>query len=157
MTRTPRPRPERPLLVALSVLVAGLVLQALGCANGEFRPTDPFDRGLTFSESQHRYTVLVRWTEFQKAKAFVADDQQESFLENMKALEHARFTDYESEDVELDEEKQKATVRVTYTAYLPSSPYELEIVEVQDWTRDGIGNKWRVRSRFEGVPKVAAN
>jgi hypothetical protein len=28
---------------------------------------------------------------------------------------------------------------------------------VQDWTRDGIGNKWRVRSRFEGVPKVAAN
>jgi hypothetical protein len=157
MTRTPRPRAERPLLVALSVLVAGLVLQALGCANGEFRPTDPFDRGLTFSESQHRYTVLVRWTEFQKAKAFVADDQQESFLENMKALEHARFTDYESEDVELDEEKQKATVRVTYTAYLPSSPYELEIVEVQDWTRDGIGNKWRVRSRFEGVPKVAAN
>ncbi len=157
MTRTPRPRAERPLLVALSVLVAGLVLQALGCANGEFRPTDPFDRGLTFSESQHRYTVLVRWTEFQKAKAFVAEDQQESFLKDMKALEHARFTDYESEDVELDEEKQKATVRVTYTAYLPSSPYELEIVEVQDWSRDGIGNKWRVRSRFEGVPKVAAN
>lgn len=157
MPRMPRPRTERPIFIALGSLLASVALLALGCANGEFRPTDPFDRGLTFSESQHRYTVLVRWTEFQKAKAFVAEDQQEKFLADMKALKTARFTDYESEDVELDEEKQKATVRVTYTAYLPSSPYELEIVEVQDWSRDGIGNRWRVRSRFEGVPKVAAN
>jgi len=49
------------------------LLLAFGCANGEFRPKDPFDRGLSFNESQHRYTVLVRWSEVQKAKAFVAE------------------------------------------------------------------------------------
>ena len=137
-------------------LMAAFVL-SLGCANGEFRPKDPFDRGLSFNESQHRYTVLVRWSEVQKAKAFVAEDARDKFLADMKALKDARFTDYESEEVELDDEKQKATVHVTYTFYLPSTPYELQIAETQEWTREGMGNAWRVRSQFEDRPKVAAN
>lgn len=130
---------------------------SLGCANGEFRPKDPFDRGLSFNEAQHRYTVLVRWSEFQKAKSFVAEADREKFLADMKAFKHARFTDYESEDVELDDEKQKATVHVTYTLYLPSTPYELQITETQEWSREGMGNSWSVQSKFEGQPKMAAN
>jgi len=137
-------------------LLAALVL-SLGCANGEFRPKDPFDRGLSFNESQHRYTVLMRWAEFQKAKAFVVEEDREKFLADMKAFKKARFTDFESEDVDLDDDNQRATVSVTYTLYLPSSPYELEIVEVQKWTREGVGNSWRVSSHFEGLPKMAAN
>ena len=143
-------------------LCAGITLVAvlgfpLGCANGEFRPKDPFDRGLSFEESQHRYTVLIRWAEFQKAKAFVAEDDREKVLADMKPFKRARFTDYESEEAELDDKKSTATVSVTYTLYLPSSPYELEIVEVQEWTREGSGNAWRVSSHFEGLPKMAAN
>jgi len=137
--------------------IALLALVGLGCANGEFRPGDPFDRGLTFNESQHRYTVLIRWAEFQKAKAFVAEEDRAKFLADVKAFKEARFTDYESEDVELDDEKEKATVRVTYTAYLPQSPYEVEIVEVQEWSREGMGNRWHVKSTFENLPQVAAN
>ena len=70
-------------------LMAAFVL-SLGCANGEFRPKDPFDRGLSFNESQHRYTVLVRWSEVQKAKAFVAEDARDKFLADMKALKIGR-------------------------------------------------------------------
>ena len=153
----PAPFPIHALRVALTLALAAAFTLSLGCANGEFRPKDPFDRGLSFDEAQHRYTVLVRWSEFQKAKAFVAEDEREKFIADMKAWKHARFTDYESEDVELDDEKQKATVHVTYTLYLPSTPYELEISETQEWTREGLGNAWSVRSRFEGEPKMAAN
>jgi len=153
MTRTRNAR----LFLFTGAVLAALGVLALGCANGEFRPGDPFDRGLTFNESQHRYTVLIRWAEFQKAKAFVAEEDREQFLLDVKGFKEARFTDYESEDVDLDEEKEKATVNVTYTAYLPSSPYEVQITEIQEWSRVGMGNRWHVKSRFEGLPKVAAN
>ena len=91
----------RSLRLCAGILLAAAFGLALGCANGEFRLKDPFDRNLTFGESQHRYTVLVRWTEFQKAKAFVVEEDRDKFLANMKALKDARFTDYESEEVEV--------------------------------------------------------
>ena len=154
MTHLSIPTALRPLVVVLSVtLLAG----AFGCANGEFRFGDPFDRQLTLSESQHRYTVLVRWSEFQKARSFVAETDRDAFMTQMKTLEDARFTDYESEPVELDAEKEKATIRVTYTLYTPSIPYEIEVSEVQVWTRKGLGNKWQVHSTFEGLRQLASN
>lgn len=141
----------------LPLLFVALTTVGLGCANGEFRPGDPFDRAESFGRSQHNYTVLIRWADFQKAKAFVHPDDREAFLTAVKAFEDARFTDFESEEVDLDEEKRTATVNVTYTAYLPSSPYEIEITEVQVWSRDGRGNTWLVRPQFGAAPKVAAN
>ena len=53
------------LLIALCVAL----MSALGCANGEIRLGDPFDRELTLEEAQHRYTVLVRWSDFQRSGA----------------------------------------------------------------------------------------
>jgi hypothetical protein len=139
------------------LLATGLLL-AFGCANGEFRPKDPFDRNLSFSEAQHQYTVLIRWSEFQKAKAFVVEADREKFLADTKALKNVRLTDYESEQVDVENEgMNKATVHVTYTLYLPSSPYETQISEVQEWTREGRGNTWLVRPQFEALPSVAAN
>jgi hypothetical protein len=150
--------PARSIRLFTGLLLALGWLFALGCANGEFRPKDPFDRNLTFGEAQHQYTVLIRWAEFQKAKAFVVEEERERFLADMKALKDARLTDYESEQVEVDDEgKNKATVHVTYTLYLPSSPYETQITEVQEWTREGMGNTWLVRPHFESLPSVAAN
>jgi hypothetical protein len=139
------------------ILIAAFGL-VLGCANGEFRPKDPFDRNLSLGESQHHYTVLMRWSEFQKAKAYMAEGDRDKFLADMKALKDARFTDYESEEVQADEkDMNKSTVHVTYTLYLPSSPYELQIEEVQEWSRQGAGNTWLVHSHFADLPKMAAN
>jgi hypothetical protein len=138
-------------------LCLGLAAGHLGCAQGEFRLSDPFDRELTLSEAQHHYTVNMRWSQFQKAKAFVAKDEQADFMLQTKALADARFTDYESEPVELDEAKNMATIRVVYTVYTPAIPYEVEVTEVQEWTRNGRGNNWSVHSTFEGLAKLASN
>lgn len=149
---------QRALKRALNAaLFCGLLGLGSGCANGEFRPGDPFDRAESFGRSQHNYTILIRWSDFQKAKAYVHPDDREKFVAEMKAFENARFTDFESEEVDLDDEKRTATVHVTYTAYLPSSPFEIEISETQVWSRDGQGNTWLVRPQFGAAPKVAAN
>ncbi|MAG34189.1 MAG: hypothetical protein CL908_25195 [Deltaproteobacteria bacterium] len=154
MTKLSRRLGFRSLRAALVLAVASCTF---GCASGEIRLGDPFDRKLTLSEAQHRYTVLVRWSQFQKAKSFVAKDDRSAYLMQMKALEDARFTDYESEPIELDEKKEKATIHVTYTLYTPSVPYEVEVTEIQEWTRDGLGNNWHVHSTFDGLPQLAAN
>lgn len=139
--------------LGLALLVA---LAAFGCAFGEIRPDDPFDRRWSLEQAQHRYTVLTRWSQFQKAKMFVAKEERDLYVERMEALEDARFTDYESDPVELDPEKKMATIRVTYTVYFPNSPFEIEVTETQVWTRDGVTNNWQVHSVFEGLPEFAA-
>jgi hypothetical protein len=154
MPRIPSLRSVRTLL---TILFVGIAANSLGCANGEFRFGDPFDRQLTLSQAQHRYTVLVRWNEFQKARAFVAKDNRDAYMVQMKRLEKARFTDYESEPVELDKKKQSATIRVTYTLYTASIPYEIEITELQEWTREGLTNDWNVVSTFDGLRQLAFN
>ena len=148
---------------SLSIARFGLLLASLwlvvisGCAFGEFRPTDPFDRKWTLEQAQHRYTVLVRFSEFEKARSFVIDEDRDDFVRRMQALEDAHFTDYESESVELDDEKQSAVIKVTYTVYTASMPYEVEVEEIQEWRRDGMTNDWRVRSTFRDLAKLAAN
>lgn len=148
------------LRFSLRVLVAVIALAlfgGLGCANGEFRFGDPFDREMTLSEAQHQYTILIRWSEFQKAGTYVSEDERDAFLDRMDQVEDARFTDYESGEVELDDDHETATIEVTYTVYTPNSPYELEVQETQEWTRSGVGNKWQVSSTFEGLQQLAFN
>ena len=154
MTSSTRTSALRRLALALTSL---LVLSSVGCAFGEFRPMDPFDRQLTLDRAQHRYTTLVRFSHFQKAAAFVQEAERDAFRERMKSLEEARFTDFDSETVELDEEMERATVRVTYTIYTPSMPYEQDVEEIQEWSRDGLQNDWRVSSTFVDLAKFASN
>lgn len=141
----------------LLVLATGLALSSLGCAFGEFRFGDPFDRKYTLEEAQHRYTTLVRFGDFERAGEFVNSEERHSFMKSMKALDDARFTDYDSETVELDREKSMATIVVTYTIYTPAMPYEVSVAETQVWSRDGLSNDWRVHSTFEGLQKLAVN
>ncbi len=141
----------------LTILMVAVGANALACADGEFRFGDPFDRELTLSDAQHRYTVLIRWTEFQKARKFVAEPDRDDFMDQMKKLSDARITSYESSPVELDKGKKTSTVEVVYTLYTPSVPYEIEITEQQEWSRSGVGNSWSVISTFEGLQQLASN
>ncbi len=138
-------------------LATALVLGSLGCAFGEIRLGDPFDRAYTLEQAQHRYTTLVRFSDFARARNFVAEEERVEFMRRMKSLDDARFTEYESDAVELDAKKEIATILVTYTIYTPSRPYAIEVAETQVWKRDGLSNDWRVHSSFEGLQKLAAN
>lgn len=140
----------------LLLIVFAIATSALGCAFGEFRPNDPFDREWSLEQAQHRYTTLVRFGDFDRASEFVAEDEREAFMDRMDALDEARFTDYDSDPVELDEEMQTATIEVVYTIYTPSIPFEFEVTETQVWSRDGLTNNWRVRTLFEGLQNLAA-
>lgn len=144
-------------LRALVAIFALTLFGGLGCANGEFRFGDPFDREETLTQAQHQYTVLIRWSEFQRAGTYVSTDERDAFLARMEELDEARFTDFDSGEVEIDDELETATVKVTYTVYTPSSPYELEVSETQEWKRSGVSNKWQVTSTFEGLQQLALN
>jgi hypothetical protein len=134
-------------------LASCLALAALStaCAFGDIYWRDPLTREYTLREAQHRYTALVRWSEFAKALEFVADDAKDAFLAAAPDFDDLRFTDYEVKGtVDLDE-LGESTVTVTYTGYSPRSPLEIQVKEVQHWKRIGSGNEWRVAPRFEGL------
>jgi hypothetical protein len=154
MTRHSNPTSLRTLG---ATIVIALVASTFGCADGEFRFGDPFDRQLTLDEAHHKYTVFVRWADFKKARSFVAVDDRDAFMKQMDSLDEAHFTSYEAEPFDIDRQKQSATVVVTYLVFTPSVPYEVEIVETQEWTRDGVGNNWSVYSSFEGLQQLALN
>jgi hypothetical protein len=141
----------------LTILIVAVGVNALGCADGEFRLGDPFDRELTLSEAQHKYTVYVRWNDFQNARSFVAPVDRDDYMLQMESLSEARITSYDSGPVELDHAKRTATINVTYTLYTAAIPYEFEITEVQEWSREGMGNTWSVLSIFDGLQQLASN
>lgn len=133
---------------ACLLILAGTTL---GCAFGDINPKDPFKRQYSLSEAQHQYTLMVRWSEFAKASAYVHEDMRSDFVNNAPSLRVLRITDYETGPLDIDGETGAASVDVTYFAYRPTNPLEITITETQYWARDGVTNNWKVKPKFEGV------
>jgi len=128
-----------------------------GCAFGEVRWDDPLQREISLEDAQQRYTVLVRWSDFEKAAKFVEPEERDAYLTNFPDFRNLRFTEYESDRVTVDPSKSTSTIAVTYYAYTPASPIEMKVVETQEWYRHpGLGNHWYVRSTFSGLDAIAA-
>ena len=119
---------------ALIVVSSIVALGALGCATFT-------DQGAMFKESSHRYTRLMRFTDFDKARAFVAADAKADFRRTTLALRDIHFTDYEIEEIESD--GKTGTVVVEYSGYRSSSPTVVTLSEEQHW--ELLGNTWIVR------------
>lgn len=140
----------RMVTLACVFLLGGV--SAIGCAFGEIRLDDPFQRKYSLEEATKRYSDYVRWSDFNRASQFVDPEFRDDFLRNAPAFQEVRFTDYKTDPVELDEEKVVATIVVRYFAYRLSNPIEIEIRETQEWERQSGGlNSWFVRSTFEGL------
>jgi hypothetical protein len=143
-------------LCSLASLVV-LTFMLSACANGEFRPNDPFDRELALEDKQKAYTDYVRWSKFDEAAAFVVVEERSAFLRAMPDFKEMRFSDWELAPYELDEELRNTEIKVTYTGYSLRSPIEVEMIEIQKWTRVGNGSDWTVKSSFvKSDPDVAA-
>ena len=123
---------------ALIVLSSIAALGALGCATFT-------DQGAMFKETQRRYTRLMRFTDFDKARAFVAPDAKDQFRKTTAGLRDIRFTDYEIEEIETD--GKVGTVMVAYSGYRASSPTIVTLSEEQHW--ELAGNSWIVRPTLE--------
>ena len=134
--------------------LSGAIVSSAGCYFGEVYLDDPFGREYALSEVQLRYTSLVRWSAFGKAARYVDPEAREEFIALAPPLKKFRFTDYDSEPVEIDEEHDEATVHVTYMGYSTASPFEVEVRETQHWKRSGMGNNWQVTPEFEGLEEA---
>ena len=139
-------------LPLLATLLAGLV--STSCYFGEVYVNDPFGREYSLTETQLRYTSLVRWSSFHKAARYVAPEAREDFVALAPPMKQFRFTDFETGPIDLDDETGEATVKVTYKGYSTISPFEVEVHETQHWKRSGIGNNWQVTPKFDDLDKA---
>ena len=140
------------------VVPTGEVKPGIRSSQIMYAKADPLKREFSLGEIQKRYTALVRFGAFNKASKFVDPEIAAEFVSNFPTQDDLVFTDHESERIDFgeDEDKATATVRVTYSAYYTHSPVVFEVIEVQNWYRDGVGNDWRVRPEFTGLEKFAA-
>ena len=128
-------------LGVLPILAAGL-----GCA----ALADPMGRGNALEAAQLRYTQQMRWGNLDAASEFVDPALREEFLSHAPAFEGIRITDYEIGHIDYGEDRDSATVRVTYRAYSLASLQEQRIEERQHWVRPG-GNTWFVEPELAGL------
>jgi hypothetical protein len=154
-------RTMRTITTVTTVTTALLLIASslgLGCAFGEFRPEDPFKRKFSLEDQHKDYTDNVRWSKFNEASSFMVEDARRSFLDKMPKFEQVRFTDWEAEPWELeDEDMTKATIFVRYKGYSMSNPFEVEVKETQHWSRDGNGNNWTVESEFIDLDRLVGS
>jgi len=146
MTRTRSMRTA--LILPALAMVIGF---STACSFGEVYLHDPFLREVSLAEVQLHYSSLVRWSAFHKAAKYVDPEARASFLSALPPLEQFRFTDFDSEPVDIDEETGEATIHVTYKGYSVRSPFEVTVKETQHWKRHSIANDWYVTPEFEGI------
>lgn len=135
LDRHPRIRTR---VLALALLLAG---GGLACATTqELKESD-------FTEIQRHYTKLVRWSQFDRARAFVDPEAIGAFDTQAAAFGRVQLTDYAIHGVEFSEDGSTAIVRVTYYAYVRTALVAFAFDEEQEWSRPD-GHAWRVRSSF---------
>ncbi len=139
--------------LALFLVLALGALSSLGCSFGEIYVTDPLLREVALNEQQKHYSSLIRWSAFNKAVQYVQPERRDEFLKVAPPLKEFRFTDYESQPIEIDESGE-CTVEVTYYGYRMDSPFEVEVRETQHWKRNGISNVWHVSPVFNGLDEA---
>jgi hypothetical protein len=143
---------SRRTLVLFLIFALGAV-SSIGCSFGEIYLDDPFLRQVALAEQQKHYTSLIRWSAFNKAAKYVQSERRDEFMKVAPPLKEFRFTDYESQPVELDAAGE-CSVEVTYYGYRTDSPFEVEVRETQHWKRDGITNEWHVFPIFRDLDEA---
>jgi hypothetical protein len=131
----------RRLLVLLALLAA-----AGGCAAFG----DPMGREYALENAQLRYTQHVRWGELDAASEFVDPSLRVEFMRQAPTFESIRITDYEIGRIDYADDRESATVHVTYHAYSLASAQEQRIEEEQRWVRPS-GNTWWVKPELAGL------
>lgn len=103
----------------------------------------------SFEDIQRKYTRHVRWSEYEEALEFVAEDERETYTERTEALGPMRVIDYRIDSIEFDPETNGAVVVVIYSAYRRSQPVAISVKEEQEWILEEETKSWQVSSRFE--------
>jgi hypothetical protein len=122
------------------VLLLGL---ALGC-----RTLDPWGDQTRLEEAQRSYTQMMRWGDFERASVWVDPEELERFFQDAETLTDVRVSDYQIGNLEVGDDGDTASVRVSYRVYSMASLVEKEVLEVQDWYYDDEQSRWQVRPKL---------
>ena len=151
MTRRHRPTPP---WLPVAILLAGL---GFSCAFGAFRPGDPMGHQFNLEKSQKDNTDAVRWAKFDEAASYLDPGERTAFLAQMPDFDDGRFTDWEAGPWEFEDPEtlDRATIAVTYRGYSMHNPFEFQIEETQEWSRNGRANHWMVVSSFKDLGQIS--
>ena len=124
-------------IACLAVLAA---LTAVACAL-----TFDFRREELFEDMSKRYGRLIRWSEFEAARSYLAADVPK---ERAAPPIRARVTEYDVQQAAYSEDKRQAlqTVRITY--FQQDNPRLRTIDDLQVWEFNADKGAWFLKSGF---------
>jgi hypothetical protein len=123
----------------LGMLVIGGLIVA-GCAS-----SFGFRRQELFENSAKSYAHLIRWSEFEAARVFIAPDESG----NLKPPPaNVRITDYQVKQISPSDDMRKVDQVVEVTYFKVDAPRVTTLVDRQRWEFDPAREVWLLRSGF---------
>jgi hypothetical protein len=121
-----------------TVLAAALL--AAACAT-----TFDFRREELFEDMSKRYGRLIRWSEFDSARAYLAADAPK---ERSTVPASVRVADYEVQQVVYTDDKLKALQSVKITYFRQDNPKLRTTEDLQTWEFSADKGAWFLKSGF---------
>jgi len=107
-----------------------------------------------FENKFRSYNEMVRWHQLENASLFPADSISAGYKERMKAAKNVAVVDYRVTNIEYDEKKKEAEVKVEIDYYRHSTLSLKTVIDDQKWTyqeKEGKG-LWRLMSLLPEFP-----
>lgn len=132
-------------ILFISLLVTAALVS---CATPEKSGREDFDK--TFMN----YNEFVRWHRFEDASLFTAGAISEKYKERLEMAKSVKVVDYRVLNVNFDEKRKEAEVRIEMDYYTLSSPKLRTVVDKQRWAYEGEEGKgeWRLMSLLPEFP-----
>ena len=121
-----------------AVLLCGLLLA--GCAS-----VFDFRREEVFEDSAKRYGRLIRWSDFESAKSYLAPAEPGPKTTLPK---NVRVTDYEVREMVYAEGKRRVMQIVDISYFQASDPRLKTVQDQQVWEFDNDREAWLLKSGF---------
>jgi len=121
-------------------MILAAALLSVACAS-----TFDFRREELFEDMSKRYGRLMRWSEFEAAKAYLSADAPKDRAA-VPAL--ARVSDYEVLQVAYTDDKRQVLQTVKITYFKQDNPRLRTIEDLQLWEFDADKGGWSLKSGF---------
>ncbi len=131
----------------LSVGLAGVLLAGCMALGPESKPR-------RLQNAVDHYNKFIRWSEYERAIAFLERAQQEAAYGAIKTLKDIRVTSYEIKRQTLAPDQNSAEFVVQFTYFNEYSAREREYTDRQNWVwydDEGVWRKHGPLPRFEVV------
>jgi hypothetical protein len=107
-----------------------------------------------FEKNFRSYNDMVRWHQLEEASLFPADSISAVYKERMKTAKDVAVVDYRVMNIQYDEKKKEAEVKVEIDYYRLSTLSLKTIIDHQKWAyqeKEGKG-LWRLMSLLPDFP-----